>query len=461
MMSNAPDDAAPPILAMPDPASPASASASAPALPPWPGQEDQSLIITVKAKEKEKDEDERFLAGAASWEVELPSRAEEDAHFETNEMVEANNHGEEHSQDEAADNEFEEEGVSGLLDNGEDNDEVYDEEVSSQRDGNGTTNYDASLQPQEQERTHFEKCIILNEPGALGLKVEEDITSPDGACLTVIHVHDEKQANAAGLRVWDVIIYASVGETKGPSHPDFFQKWDDSMPPHEFYKILLSKQRPIRLQVRREWGGEFDVKAAVEDDQDMRDGSTQLAPGRKRRRRGAAGSGDGPDSPSSSRNHKNGRPRKYSRISTKKALRPTVEKMRQWREDIIYAFELRLSADDLASVIADSDCIHRPKMRDLAKHKLKAQIASMLEEANELWSHPDHGHWEKCFKELLQFKHLRGNCQVTATNTHSESLVVWVENVRKRHRRRKSESMKYDSLKTFKEMEAKILNRVG
>jgi hypothetical protein len=278
------------------------------------------------------------------------------------------------------------------------------------------------------EKTFLYKDIVFNKRGTLGFKTTE---SPGGN-LVVKEVTAGKQGEAAGLRMGDVVVSGAI-HLNGEKTPSI--KWNSSiMPHHGFYSLLMSKRRPVILVIKREGGEEDD---------------------------------DGSQNPQPSTVKKRGRKRKQISLEEE---RPGSNKLRRWREDIIYAFELRVAADEIEAVsFGDSAQKNvdnatekkkhessRPKMGRLALQKQRAQIDAMREEAEALWNHPSHGEWENHLKELLQFRHDHGDFQVTSSNTPNEAFFGWVQNVRHSTKNKRASKMRETTV-----VGEEILNKIG
>jgi hypothetical protein len=297
--------------------------------------------------------------------------------------------------------------------------------------------------------------IALKQRGTLGFKTEESSLGN----LRVKEVAPGKQGESCGLKVGDIVLSAKV-QANGEKYSSL--QWTANIMPHYvFYSLLMSKRRPIILEIQREGNEEEDARMF----------NSQWSSLQRERSQ----------DPQTSTAKKRGPKRKRMSLEGE---RPDVNKLRRWREDLMHAFELRVAADEIeaASLASggnkgvDSNNITEANLAEgdnknnitnnglamgiLALQKQKAQIEAMREEIESLWNHPDHGEWEDHFKTLLQFRHDHGHFQITSTNTPNEAFFAWVQNLREnmRKRDRGSKSIK---IRETTAMGEDILNKIG
>jgi uncharacterized FlaG/YvyC family protein len=277
------------------------------------------------------------------------------------------------------------------------------------------------------------KTIWIDVHGSLGMKVEEK----EGD-LIIIEAARGKLAELAGLKEGDKILAASVtipGNKKASS-----MEWKTAMPAHLFYSVLLSKERPIELEVERE--GAFEdtgVDWRKRKAQDPVIGGTQ---GGKRRGR------------------------KSRKISLDEGAGQDLDQLRKWRDDILRANELRIAADEietrmLSVSLANGkvDTNSNKLIGNKAAEILKEKVQSLREEIQELWTHPNHTYWEQSFKELIEYKEKTGHCNVTRDST-AKSLVDWVARMRDVHTVL-AKSGKTDKARQLRALESEFLNKIG
>jgi hypothetical protein len=281
--------------------------------------------------------------------------------------------------------------------------------------------------------------------GALGLKVEE------GDCdMIVKNVVQGKGADMSGLRAGDHIISATVEGTKGGFISSMH--WNESMPAHELYKVLMSKRRPMFMKASRKWSGDdaSDDRAFEGKRQRAMDEYDVLEPVTKKKR---------------------GRPSLNKvKIDHEELTRQEVNQLGQWRENILRANELRLAATEIdmhnfpSSGISgkgatDAGAIHST-MGSFAVQSLKSHIQSLREEAKELWTNPRHTSWENSLKEYIAFKKEYGHGKMTKEMREKGDLFDWALRMREKYRNLNREGKTLRN-KLMRIMEYAILCKVG
>jgi hypothetical protein len=289
------------------------------------------------------------------------------------------------------------------------------------------------------------KTFQVSEVGALGLKVEE------GDCdMIVKNVVQGKGADMSGLRAGDHIISATVEGTKGGFISSMH--WNESMPAHELYKVLMSKRRPMFMKASRKWSGDdaSDDRAFEGKRQRAMDEYDVLEPVTKKKR---------------------GRPSLNKvKIDHEELTRQEVNQLGQWRENILRANELRLAATEIdmhnfpSSGISgkgatDAGAIHST-MGSFAVQSLKSHIQSLREEAEELWTNPRHTSWENSLKEYIAFKKEYGHGKMTKEMREKGDLFDWALRMREKYRNLNREGKTLRN-KLMRIMEYAILCKVG